>query len=101
MPVKSLIYTTIKDSKENPCRVQIGDKVQLAPIDSKADKYSNPKKGFLTKKDASSLRKTLGRRPYVIKLIGQWPCGGVCLYISSKKHPEGFGANQENFRACP
>ncbi|MDQ5889618.1 MAG: hypothetical protein QG609_111 [Patescibacteria group bacterium] len=101
MPNRPLIYTTIKDDQGNPCRIQPGDKVQLAPIDRKADKYSNPKKGFLTKETASSLRKTLGRRPYVVERIGQWPCGEVCLYISSKKHPEGFGANQENFRACP
>jgi len=101
MSIKWIDSVKISDGKGGTIEVKVGDEVHLLPSVGDEEalvKFSRPKTGVGSIKWMEEFLG--GKGPYLIKDIGQWPCGGVNLYFPDRETGgSGPGASSREFYA--
>jgi len=87
--------TTLPDAKGNPTIVRKGDKVDLKDIGSIVDDEEK----YFAEKDRDFHLNWLGKGPYEISNIGQWPCGRVMIYVKTETS-SGAGVYASDLAYC-
>ncbi|MCX6744541.1 MAG: hypothetical protein NTX82_03385 [Candidatus Parcubacteria bacterium] len=86
--------THLKDGKGGKRLVRPGDQVDLMPADLR--KTGDETEDYFIPEDIASLHRWMGKGPYNITGIGQWPCGKIVLVLKTSKS-NGFAVDASKF----
>ena len=95
MTIERIESTEILDGKGNKVTVRPGCLIDLLPVDPNLHQFEE-REGFFEASARRNLLSMIGLvGPYTIKWIGQWPCGGINIYLAEN----GFGTSKSDFIA--
>ena len=88
MGLRYIAEAKVSDGRGGIQAVRVGSKVDLLPLTEAQKRKWNAEYNFHT------LQKWLGEGPYVIGHIGQWPCGGITIYVRTADSEPGVEASR-------
>jgi hypothetical protein len=90
-----LSETNLNNGNGGKRLVRPGDKVNLLPANLREKEDEDD--DYFIPKNIAFLLDWLGKGPYEITGVGQWPCGKVVLYLKTSKG-DGFEVDANKFK---